>query len=291
MTEMMKAYLADDERYIRTGITQLVPWNELGLTLTGVGADGQSAYEDIVVQQPDIVITDIKMPYIDGIELIRRISAELKHTRFIVLSGHAEFELAAHAMRYGVKHYLLKPCDEREITAILQQLIREIREERADREELAGDATLRTQLMKVRSVEEMQRLVRSRWPELEAENGQKEAEFGPQRLVAQMKLIIEENLGESELSLQWLSQHHLYLHPEYLGKLFRKHTGERFTSYLTARRMERAKELIRSFPDMKMYEVAARVGFGTDQQYFGNVFKKSVRMTPMEYKKQNWTWN
>lgn len=287
MPEKMKAYFADDERYIRTGISQLVPWNELGLTLTGVGADGLSAYEDIVAQQPDIVITDIKMPHMDGIELIRRISSELKQTRFIVLSGYAEFELAAHAMRYGVKHYLLKPCDEREITVILKQLIQEIREERVDREELVADASLRTQLMNVRSLEEMQRLVQSRWPQAQAE--QKEAEkYGPHRLVAQMKQIIEENLGNSELSLQWLSQQHLYLHPEYLGKLFRKHTDERFTSYLTARRMERAKELIRSFPEMKMYEVAELVGFGADQQYFGNVFKKIVRMTPMEYKRLNW---
>lgn len=282
--EQMTAYLADDESLIRNGIAKLIPWAMLGLELTGTGADGLAAYGDIIGRQPDIVITDIKMPKMDGIELIRRVSSELKHTRFIVLSGHGEFELAAQAMRYGVKHYLLKPCDEQEIIDVLRLLIEEIRTERTRSAIPDLENSLRTQLLNVRSVEEVHQLVHSRWSQDQNPLQIKE-DFTTHRLVSRMKQVIEENLGEHELSLQWLSQHYFFLHPEYLGKLFRKETQQRYTVYLNTRRMELAKELMTSFPEMRIYEIAERTGFGSNQQYFGSVFKKIVGVTPLEYKK------
>lgn len=281
----MKVYLADDERFTRNGISQLIPWEELGLELMGAGADGQEAYNDILSCTPDIVITDIKMPKMDGIELIKRITAEYRHIKFIVLSGYGEFELATQAMRYGVKYYLLKPCDEEEIINVLKQVIEEIQTERLHSKETSLEDSLRTQLLHVRTVDEVHQLVQSRWS-TDQDESEPAREYGTRKMVSQMKQIIDQNLGEHTLSLQWLSQHYFFLHPEYLGKLFRKETKERFTVYLNSKRIELAKELLISFPDMKIYEIAERTGFGSNQQYFGNVFKKITGVTPMEYKKQ-----
>ncbi|WP_262688880.1 response regulator transcription factor [Paenibacillus baimaensis] len=121
-----KVFLVDDERIIREGVSQLIEWDRLGLFLTGCAPDGLSAYDQIIQIKPDIIITDIKMPHMDGLELIERTFKLLPDTRYIVLSGHGEFDYASKAMQYGVKHYLLKPCDEVDIMDALQQIISEL---------------------------------------------------------------------------------------------------------------------------------------------------------------------
>lgn len=284
MMLQMKVYLADDERFTRDGISQLIPWEELGLQLMGTGADGQAAFKDIASYVPDIVITDIKMPKMDGIELIQTVTSQYPHIKFVVLSGYGEFELASQAMRHGVKYYLLKPCDEQEIIDVLQKVIEEIKLERLQSKEAKRQDSLRAQLMQVKSVDEVHQLVHARWSQKD-EEAESSKEFGTRKITSRMKQIIDQNVSDHTLSLQWLSQHYFYLHPEYLGKLFRKETKQRFNEYLNTKRIELARELLISFPDMKIYEIAERSGFGGNQQYFGNVFKKLVGCTPMEYRK------
>lgn len=104
-------------------------------------------------------------------------------------------------------------------------------------------------------------------------------------VVMRMKRLIAYYLAHEELSLQWLGQHHLFMNAEYLGRLFRKETNEKFSLYLTRLRIERAKELITTETESRMYEIAERSGFGGDQQYFGNVFKKFTGFSPLEYRK------
>lgn len=97
-----KILLVDDERIIREAIARTVDWERLGLTLIGTAADGLQAWKQIEELRPDIVLTDIKMPRIDGLELIRRTKERLPETRFAVLSGYDEFDLAVGAMNHGV---------------------------------------------------------------------------------------------------------------------------------------------------------------------------------------------
>ena len=103
--------IADDERVIRESISRLIDWEKLGVELTGLCRNGLEAYDMIIDEDPDIVLTDIRMPGMDGLELIRKVSLMDLDTRFILLSGYGEFEYAKEAMKYGVKHYLLKPCN------------------------------------------------------------------------------------------------------------------------------------------------------------------------------------
>ncbi|MDK2968148.1 response regulator [Lacrimispora sp.] len=122
---MLKLIIADDERVIRESISSLIDWNSLGIELVGTCRDGIEAYHMILDESPDIVMTDIRMPGLSGLELIERIYQADMDTQFILLSGFGEFEYAKQAMKYRVHHYLLKPCNEEQIVESMQDVIKE----------------------------------------------------------------------------------------------------------------------------------------------------------------------
>lgn len=122
---MLKLIIADDERIIRESISTLIDWNSLGIELIGLCSDGIEAYNMILDECPDIVLTDIRMPGLSGLELIERISQTDLNIQFILLSGFGEFEYAKQAMRFRVHHYLLKPCNEEQIIESMKDVIRE----------------------------------------------------------------------------------------------------------------------------------------------------------------------
>lgn len=125
---MYRILLVDDERIIREGIAAIIDWEAHDLMFLGAVRNGIEAYDAIVREHPQIVITDIKMPVLDGLELIAKVKGEFPEIIFIVLSGYSEFELAKEAMRHGVKHYLLKPCNEHKIIDVLQNVKNELRQ-------------------------------------------------------------------------------------------------------------------------------------------------------------------
>lgn len=125
---MLKLLIVDDEEIICNTIAKVIPWKDLGITLIGTCVDGVDAYHTILDESPDIVMTDIRMPGISGLELIERISHTHLNTQFIILSGYGEFDYAKHAMKCGVRHYLLKPCDNQQIIDCLKAVIKDCQE-------------------------------------------------------------------------------------------------------------------------------------------------------------------
>ena len=105
-------------------------------------------------------------------------------------------------------------------------------------------------------------------------------------IVRKVVEIIEEQLGNSELTLNLVANDMLYMNADYLGKLFKKETGEKFSNYIMKLRMKRATEMMASNPDIKIFEMAERLGFGDNPQYFSQVFKKQIGCTPSEYMKR-----
>lgn len=126
---MYSVIVVDDERVIREGISQKINWQKLDLRLIDLAENGEDAYEKIKEKKPDIVITDVKMPGMSGLELIDKVSKNFKNIKFIILSGYDDFEFAKKAMKHGIKHYLLKPTDEDEITRVLKAIKKEINKE------------------------------------------------------------------------------------------------------------------------------------------------------------------
>lgn len=122
---MIRLIIADDEKIIRKTICSIIDWKSLGIEVVAVCKDGLEAYDAILDEYPDIVLTDIRMPKLSGLELIHRITQNHDDIEFIILSGYDEFDYAREAMRYGIKHYILKPCNEQEIIAAVKDAVKE----------------------------------------------------------------------------------------------------------------------------------------------------------------------
>ncbi len=126
----MKVFLADDEIVVREGIRESFPWDDTPYTLVGEAPDGEMALPIIRDTNPDIVITDIKMPFMDGIELCRVLKAQMPWIGIIVLSGYDEFEYARQCIQLGVREYLLKPINAEELRAVLDKVSAQLDTER-----------------------------------------------------------------------------------------------------------------------------------------------------------------
>lgn len=122
---MLKLLIADDERVICETVATIIDWEKYNIEIIGSCLNGLEAYDIIIDEAPEIVITDVRMPGLSGLELIKRVTALDINTQFILISGFCEFEYAQEAMQYGVKHYLLKPCNETHIIDAVQKCIKE----------------------------------------------------------------------------------------------------------------------------------------------------------------------
>ncbi len=126
---MYTVLLVDDEHIILDGISRMVDWTSHNARLAGTARNGLEAYDRILAELPDIVISDIRMPGMDGLELVARVNESHPNVKFLLLSGYSEFDYARTAMQHGVKHYLLKPTNETKIAEALDGIIAELDEE------------------------------------------------------------------------------------------------------------------------------------------------------------------
>ena len=106
---MLKVFLVEDESIVREGLKKNIPWQKYGYQFMGEASDGEMALPMIRKIRPDVLITDIKMPFMDGLALSQIVTQEIPDIRIIIISGYDEFEYAQRAIRVGVEQYLLKP--------------------------------------------------------------------------------------------------------------------------------------------------------------------------------------
>ncbi len=135
----MKEYrvlLADDEEEIRTGISRKIDWASLGFSLVGEAGNGEEALELADQLRPDVVLTDIKMPFMDGLELCRRLRISLPGARLVVFSGFDDFEYARQAVSMGVSEYILKPINAPELRQVLEKLREQLDRQRLERRDM-----------------------------------------------------------------------------------------------------------------------------------------------------------
>lgn len=127
---MFKLLIVDDEEWIRTGIAATIPWEKYDICVTGCAADGKEAVSMIQIEEPDIVITDIVMTQMGGVELAGWIQENHSRTKVIILSGYDEFSYAREAMRKGAFDYLLKPVEEKALVETVRGALGELEKER-----------------------------------------------------------------------------------------------------------------------------------------------------------------
>ena len=131
--EQYRVLLVDDEEDIRVGISRKMDWEGLGFSLVGEAENGQDALELAETLQPDVVLTDIKMPFMDGLELCRILTERLPASKFVVFSGFDDFEYAKQAIQMNVSEYILKPINAPELTAVLERIHGQLDRERTER--------------------------------------------------------------------------------------------------------------------------------------------------------------
>lgn len=340
---MYKVIIVDDERLIREGIAMTVNWQELNIELVGTAQNGMKALELIDKNHPDIVITDIKMPVLSGLDLIDKTRQKYPDINFIILSGYGEFELASKAMSYGVKHYILKPCSESKIMDVLKEVIADIKKSQNKELILSYDDIINainlgnldnslndletffayikiaslsknmakaycnelfinimncgkstemekyfkmvSQINNVVSVYDLQPLFESLIRCI-IQDSQESLIFKQNKIITAITSYINDNYMNENLTLKKIAKEVLFMDEGYLSKLFCKNTGEKFNYYLTKIRMEKAKKLIGDGMDEKIYDVAQKVGFGSNPQYFSQLFKKYTGCSPTDYNKK-----
>lgn len=131
---MVKVFLVEDEIVIRENICQMVPWAEYGFELCGEAGDGEMALPMIRQKKPDVLITDIRMPFMDGLELSKIVRKELPETKIVIISGYDDFNYARTAINIGVEQYLLKPVSRQDFVEVLEKLRGRFEEENAQRD-------------------------------------------------------------------------------------------------------------------------------------------------------------
>lgn len=328
---MYQLLIADDEKIIRESVKDLIPWKELDVEICACCKNGLEALDAILDTAPDIVMTDIRMPGISGLELIEKIQKFDPHIQFIILTGYPEFEYARQALRYGVKEYLLKPISE-------EAIINAVKHAKDSFPLYSGSRTLRllSSLMEARAQNDPQQVkdslrryfshfqtpedLRSVGIDLFVRLHTYFESFSPEALTAfsrdmlllpelpglqkkirdeLMKLLfadretkislsdrviacVNERLDDENLSLKYIAENIVYVNVNYLSRTFARQTGEKFSTYLNRTRTDKAKELLKA-PSPNVHQIAEQVGFGSNPQYFSQVFKKYTGMTPSQY--------
>lgn len=242
---MLRMLIVDDERAIREALRVFLDWNSLGIEVIGLYKNGAEAFDAMLDTYPDIVLTDVKMPGLSGIDLIARAYGAGMNTHFVILSGFAEFEFAKEAMKYGVRHYLLKPVSEEQMLSVMTEV---------------RDDCLRT------------------LPMIQQNPGYEQTGD----IVRIIKQYVRTNIADTSLSLKQISETTLFMNADYVSKVFARKTGEKFSSYVSRKRIELAKALL-SAGNARISQVAEQSGFGNDIQYFSRIFKKSTGMPPSEF--------
>ena len=139
---MLKVFLVEDETLIREGLRDRIPWEQYGFRFVGEAGDGEMALPLIRKTRPDVIITDIKMPFMDGLELSRIVKEEFPKTKILIVSGYDDFEYAREALTIGVDQYILKPVTRMNLRKVLEELKEKIEQEHRQEDyqaKLAGE--------------------------------------------------------------------------------------------------------------------------------------------------------
>ena len=248
---MYRVILVDDERLIIRGLSTVVPWAELGCEVAGTAHDGADGLEQIRKIRPDIVLTDIRMPNMDGLTMLAAIRSEYPDIQTAVLTAYRDFDYARRALTLGVCRYLLKPSDLEELKDAVRQMVSRLDGRPRLREETTEDESVR-----------------------EAGN----------HLVKAALAYMKEHCTEQHLSLGEVADH-VYVSQWHLSKLLNRETGQSFFDLLGSLRIGKAKELLEN-SSMRIHEIAEATGF-SDVAHFSRSFKRIVGCTPGEYRNQH----
>jgi YesN/AraC family two-component response regulator len=240
--------LVEDEKWVRIALRKIIEKLKIPFTIIHEATNGMEASDWLQANEADLILTDIRMPVMDGLTLLREVKRIGSQADVIIVSGHDDFAYAQEALRQGAYDYFLKPVE----AADIQNCFLEWMEKR-EREEVAR----------------------------KPENGSK-VQFEELSPVEQVIHHMEANQAMDMTLAEAAGLVHL--NPSYFCKLFKQHTATTFTDYVTNVRMKEAARLLEN-TSLRITEIAERLGY-SDPAYFSNTFKKTIGQTPSDYRKQ-----
>ena len=244
---MYRVVLVDDERLIIRGLSTVIPWAELGCEIAGTAHDGVGGLELIRSIRPDIVLTDIRMPNMDGLTMLAAIRSEFPGIQMSVLTAYRDFEYARKAITLGVCRYLLKPSNLDELQEAVKLMVSRL------------DAM----------------------PQLPEDPDDESVKEAGNHLVKAALAYMKEHCTEQHLSLGEVADH-VYVSQWHLSKLLNRETDQSFFDLLGSMRIAKAKKLLAD-PALRIHEIAEMAGF-SDVAHFSRSFKKIAGCTPGEYR-------
>ena len=243
---MLNVAVFEDNPLVLKSITTTINWNELDCTIVGTAENGNDAYTLLQEIEINIVISDIKMPGIDGLSLAKKISEMGLHTKIILITGFHEFELAKQAVHLGIFDLLTKPLSNESICASVKRAVKALGEESPDNPKISP----------FRAPENASNLVR--------------------HTITFLNQHYAEDITLETVAVQ------LKVSPNHLSRIIKKETGYKFVEILTKIKMTEALKLLER-PDAKVYKVAEQLGY-RDYAYFYQVFKKFYNVSPQKYR-------
>lgn len=244
--KMYKLLIVDDESTIRNGLSHFFPWSELGYEVVGEAKNGLQALNFIHKNQVDVVLCDIKMPVMTGIDLAKELYEQKTKINIVFLSAYKDFEYAQKALVYGVKNYVIKPTKYDDLAAVFCRLKNSLDEERIKEINSESDIVYTNEKDNVLNV---------------------------------LMSYVNDNFDNATLEE---ASRLVHVNMYYLSKLFKQKCGQNFSEYVISVKMEKAAELLRT-SDIKTYELSDITGYSTPKN-FTRAFKKYFGKSPREYK-------
>ena len=273
---MYKVAIVDDEPVIVRGLTKMIPWESYNCRVVGTAGDGQEGMKLIREQKPDILISDICMPGIDGLTMIAGMKSEFGHMQITILTGFRDFDYAQQAIRLGVTRFLLKPSKMDELEEAVRVMIENLEKQGITGKEDGTDGENTPKAEGNREGEEG----KEKAEPSEGKEGEETDSPASCFIVKNALAYIEENYRE-KLKLSDVADQ-IYVSQWHLSKLLNKHTGQNFSEILNTIRIEKAKELLKD-PSLRIGDIAEEVGF-LDVAHFSRVFKKQAGISANEYR-------
>ncbi len=245
-----KIIVAEDEELILNNIVKKIRSLHLGFEVVESAQDGLQALELIKKYSPDVLVTDIRMPVMDGLELARTVSEKYPHIYKIVISGYDEFKYAQEAMKYDVKDYLLKPVDKEALSAALHKIRISLETHKSlERGHILHHKDVHT--------------------------------YTPEEIARMVELYIKENYT-GEINFDTIAQKFNF-NASYLSKIFTRHVGENPSKYMMSLRINKAKNLLLNQKDLSIREIGILVGY-PNQYHFSHIFKVATGKSPANYR-------
>ncbi|WP_353093330.1 response regulator [Tissierella praeacuta] len=247
---MFRIVIADDEEIIRNGLKNLIESYDLDLSVVGTAQDGEEALQLINIYQPEIILMDINMPFMNGLEVIEKTREIDPNAKIIIISGYDQFEYAQKALDLGVFSYLLKPIQYRDFKNIIIKAMDSYRERMWEINKLK---------------------------EIDTDN------ISHKCIGNQAINYIKENFTQNNLTLNLIAEQ-LHISQSYLTRIIKQKTGISFTDYLNKLRINMAiKLLLDKNNDYTINDIANMVGYSS-QHYFSRAFKNYMGLSPNQYK-------